>query len=218
MSPTAAVAKLRRPHWVGAAVGVSVFVGLTIGIATDVLTGLDRSIASAGLGRDRASAFYWPARVGFSLGQNWVFPLASALVALLLALRTRRVRPLVGLAGVFALHTAVIGVAKFCAGRPPPSSGNPHLFAGGLSFPSGHAANILVFSATLGVLLVALTGDGRWARRMLGVGIGAAAICVACMVVLGFHWASDAAAGLALGVALRAIVTPLFASFACNNG
>ncbi|TQS46541.1 phosphatase PAP2 family protein [Cryptosporangium phraense] len=210
MSPTSAARK-------SAAVGLAAFVALTIGVATDVLTGLDQSIADAGLSGDRSSVLYWPARVGFSLGQNWVFPLASAVVAVILAGRRRSARPIGGLLGVWLVHLVVIGAVKLWADRPPPANGNPHLHAGGLSFPSGHAANILVFSATLGVLLVALTGDQRWFRRTTLLGVGAATICVVSMVGLGFHWATDAAAGLALGTALRALMTPLFASFACNT-
>jgi phosphate/sulfate permease len=77
--------------------------------------------------------------------------------------------------------------------------------------PSGHAANIVVFSATLGLLLAALTGEPRWTHRLLVVGAVSAGVCVACMTYLNYHWVTDAAAGLLLGAALRAVVAPLFA-------
>jgi membrane-associated phospholipid phosphatase len=189
------------------------FVAITIGLATDVLTGLDRSIAAA-IARHRVDALYWPARVGFSLGQNWVFPTASALVAVALLIRRRTVRPLVGLVGVWLFHTLVVGALKLWAGRPPPATGDPHLHAVAaelsqrMSYPSGHAANVVVFSATLGVLLAACTGDPRWTRRLLIVGAVSAAVCVACMVYLGFHWTTDAVAGLLLGIAIRGLAVP----------
>ncbi|GAA0284491.1 phosphatase PAP2 family protein [Cryptosporangium japonicum] len=189
------------------------FVAVTIGLAADVLTGPDRSIAAA-IARNRIDALYWPARVGFSLGQNWVFPAASALVAVACSVRRRSARPVVGLVGVWLFHTLVVGATKLWAGRPPPATGDPHLHAVAaelslrMSYPSGHAANVVVFSATLGVLLAAYTGDPRWTRRMLAVGAASAAVCVTAMVYLGFHWTTDAAAGLLLGIAIRGLAVP----------
>ncbi|MFG1928110.1 phosphatase PAP2 family protein [Cryptosporangium sp. NPDC048952] len=186
------------------------FAGITIGLATGILIGIDRSIADG----HRIGALYWPARVGFSLGQNWVFPTASAVVAALLAVRKRTPWPVLGLIGSWLAHTLVVGSAKIWAGRPPPAGGDPHLHAVAaelsqrMSYPSGHAANIVVFSATLGVLLAAYTGNPRWASRMQTVGGVSALICVVCMVYLNFHWTTDALGGLVLGIAIRALVVP----------
>lgn len=191
------------------------FAGITIGLAAGILTGLDQSIASAIAGH-RLTALYWPARAGFSLGQNWAFPAPSAVVALLLSVRRRTARPFLGMVVVWLVHTLVVGAVKLWAGRPAPVTGDPHLHAVAadlnrhMSFPSGHAANIVVFSATLGLLLAALTDDERWVRRLRVVGATCAAICVACMIYLGFHWTTDALGGLLLGVAIRLLVVPFF--------
>ncbi|SHN34587.1 phosphatase PAP2 family protein [Cryptosporangium aurantiacum] len=217
MSPTWAAAKQRtaRPWWT-AALAATVFAAITVGVATGFLLGIDRSMAE-GSAEHRASALYWPARAGFSLGQNWVFPAASAVAAVALAIRRRSARPVVGLVGVWLVHTLVVGSAKLWAGRPPPGTGDPHLHAVAadlhlrMSYPSGHAANVVVFSATLAVLVVALTGDRRWMNRLLIVGAVSLTICGVCMIYLGYHWATDAFAGAALGVALGALAVTAFA-------
>lgn len=219
MSPTSAAVRCRGwPRRTLAVAGLAAagFAAITVGLATRSLTGLDQSIESE-VARHRLAGLYWPARAGFSLGQNWVFPTASAVVAVVLSVRRRRPWPVLGLAGVWLLHTLVIGAAKIWAGRRPPAGDDPQLHAVAaelsqrMSYPSGHAANIVVFSATLGVLLAALTGNPRWVRRLLAAGATSAAVCVVCMVFLGFHWMTDAVGGLLIGVAVRLLAVPVYA-------
>jgi len=59
-------------------------VAVTVGLETHVLTGIDTAVADF-FPRHRDPVFPWPAQAGFALGQTWVFPAASALLALLLA-------------------------------------------------------------------------------------------------------------------------------------
>jgi membrane-associated phospholipid phosphatase len=207
-----------RHRVVCALLALLTFAGITVGVAAEALTGMDQSVAGAA-GRPRVPGLYWVARAGFSLGQNWMFPLISAVLAVLLAARRRTLRPLLALAGVFLVQNVVVGAAKIWAGRRPPVTGNPYLHAvtehvtQRMSYPSGHAANIVVYTAVLGLLLAALTGEPRWIPRMLAVTITAVAICVSCMLYLGFHWLTDALAGLALGIALRCGLSPAFDYF-----
>jgi len=215
MRPTSSTARPRttRRPWATSLLAAAVFVGITIGLATRLLTGLDQAVAD-GIAGHRSPVLYWPARAGFSLGQNWVFPLACAVVAVALAARRRTARPLLGLAGAWIAHTLVVGGLKLWAGRPPPATGDPYLHAFGaelhlrLSYPSGHAANVVVFSAILGTLLALLTRDDRWIARATTAGAVSAVVCVLCMVYLGFHWTTDALAGLVVGVALRSLLVP----------
>lgn len=217
MSRLLQVTTSTRQRIVCGLIALLTFVGITVGVATGALTGLDQSVAGAAA-RHRLPWLYWVARAGFSLGQNWMFPLISTVLALVLAVRRRTLRPLLAVAGVFVVQYLVVGAAKVWAGRRPPASGDPRLhavtaeLAQRISFPSGHAANIVVYSAVVGLLLAALTGQPRWTTRLLGIGAASVAICVGCMLYLGFHWTTDAAAGLALGIALRCALAPAFAA------
>jgi membrane-associated phospholipid phosphatase len=187
-------------------------VAVTVGLEMHVLTGLDTAVANV-FPRHRDPVIPWPARAGFALGQTWVFPVASALLALLLAKRHRSVRPVMAVAAVWLVHSAVTGALKLWASRQAPGSGQPALhsitgeWTDRMSYPSGHLANILVFTAVIGVLLTALTGERRWHARLLIVGIAGSAICAASMIYLGYHWTTDALAGLALGCIIRIAVT-----------
>src|SRR5690349_1845328 len=147
MSPTTATLKRRvARRWVTAALAVAVFAAITVGVANGWLIGVDRWLAEGSADR-QASALYWPARAGFSLGQNWAFPAAAAVAAAVLGYRRRSLRPVLGVVGVWLVHTLIVGGAKLWAGRPPPGTGNPHLHAVAaelhlrMSYPSGHAAN-----------------------------------------------------------------------------
>jgi hypothetical protein len=77
--------------------------------------------------------------------------------------------------------------------RQAPGSGQPDLHAviaawtDAMSYPSGHIANIMVFTAVIGALLTALTGRPHWHTRLLAVGVAGSAICTASMIYLGYH-------------------------------
>lgn len=197
---------------VRAALAAMLLVAVTVGLETHVLTGLDTAVANT-FPRHRDPVFPWPAHAGFALGQTWAFPAASALLALLLAKRHRSVRPLLAVAAVWLVHSAAIGAHKLWASRQAPGSGQPDLHAttaewtDRMSYPSGHLANIIVFTAVIGVLLTALTGDPRWHARLMAVGIASSTVCAASMIYLGYHWTTDAVAGLTLGCIIRIAVT-----------
>lgn len=101
---------------------------------------------------------------------------------------------------VFAMNV-VIAVAKFSLARGLAVSGDPSLFVpGGQAFPSGHGANA-ASAAALVVLLVARARGTRLRRStaLLGVLVPSTVMAVVSLY-LGFHWASDLAAGVLLGV------------------
>ena len=81
-----------------------------------------------------------------------------------------------------------------------------------MSYPSGHIANILVFTAVVGVLLTVLTGQPHWRTRLLVAGMAGSTICAASMIYLGYHWTTDAVAGFALGALIRIGIAPLLAT------
>ncbi|GIF08997.1 phosphatase PAP2 family protein [Actinoplanes siamensis] len=181
-------------------------VAITVGLKLHVLTRLDTAVTDV-FPRHRDPAFPWPAHAGFSLGQTWVFPAVSAVLTVILARRRRSWRPLLAVAAVWLAHSAVTGVMKVWAARQAPGSGQPDLrtaaWGDAMSYPSGHIANIMVFTAVIGALLTALTGQPHWHTRLLTVGIASSTICAASMIYLGYHWTTDAIAGFALGCLTR---------------
>jgi hypothetical protein len=88
-------------------------VAVTVGLETHVLTGIDTAVADF-FPRHRDPVFPWPAQAGFALGRTWVFPAASALLALLLSKRHRSVHSLLAVAAMWLVHSAVTGALTLC--------------------------------------------------------------------------------------------------------
>ncbi len=123
---------------------------------------------------------------------------AAVAVVVLLVVKRWRGAVVVALARVGEL-VCEAGV-KVLIARPRPALIHPVALASGYSFPSGHAGGS---TAVYGALaLVVVTGVARWARLMLATDtallVGAVAVS---RVLLGVHYPSDVAAGVALGLA-----------------
>jgi membrane-associated phospholipid phosphatase len=110
--------------------------------------------------------------------------------------------------GELASTTAV----KDLLARPRPTLLDPVDHGAGFSFPSGHAAGAAAVYGALGVLV--LPGVARWARALL-LAVGTLLICAvaASRVLLGVHYPSDVAAGMALGLAWVGIAALLVTRF-----
>jgi len=123
---------------------------------------------------------------------------AAVVVVVLLVVKRWRGAVVVALARVGELVCE--SVVKVLVARPRPALVHPVALASGYSFPSGHAGGS---AAVYGALaLVVFAGVVRRARLMLVTGtallVGAVAVS---RVLLGVHYPSDVAAGLALGLA-----------------
>ena len=122
----------------------------------------------------------------------------TVVVVMLLALRWWRAAVVVTLARVSELVCE--SVVKVLVARPRPVLVDPVASASGSGFPSGHAGGSAAVYGAL--VLVVLAGGTRCARVMLVTGaallIGAVAVS---RVLLGVHYPSDVAAGVALGLA-----------------
>jgi len=144
------------------------------------------------------------------LGQRAVTAPIVVIAAAVVGRRTHSWRPLLGVAGSLAV-LAVSGEAfKLAVGRLAPHASHIGLHAGGLSFPGGHAANIVL---TGGLLLRLLSGSqaGRAHRRMMKIIWMTLSLLVGvATVVIGFHWATDVVAGWLFG-GLLLIFTPSLA-------
>jgi len=143
------------------------------------------------------------------LGQRAVtVPLVLAAAAWV-GRRDRVWRPLL----VTAVALATLGVVgeafKRWVGRLAPHAPVVGLHAGGMSFPGGHAANV-VLSGGLLLSLARSTRSGRRHRRVLLAGWIAVSTAVgAASVLVGFHWVSDVAAGWLLGALLLTLTPPV---------
>ncbi|HET9810595.1 MAG TPA: phosphatase PAP2 family protein [Sphingomicrobium sp.] len=129
-------------------------------------------------------------------GSGWFVTLASAVGALVLAIR-KEMRAALVLLVATAVGKALVELQKYEIDRLRPDS-FPHLVqVHNLSFPSGHSAN----AAMTYVLLAFLLTRAGTARR---VAVSAALVVTALIglsrVMLGVHWPSDVVGGWAFGL------------------
>jgi membrane-associated phospholipid phosphatase len=161
---------------------------------------------------------YWTARTANLLGQGGavLVPL-SILLAGPLARRTRSVRPLVLVAATFLLTYVTIGPPKLVFQRGYPHNqelAHPErLFSdpvGGTAYPSGHVANAIVWFGVITMLVAALVrayGRGPLDRRVaLALRVVPPVVVFLATTYLGFHWLTDAVAGVLLGLVLDRLV------------
>ncbi|OBF99399.1 phosphatase PAP2 family protein [Mycolicibacter sinensis] len=125
-----------------------------------------------------------------------------AMVALVVALARRRLRPALFLLVTVEMSWLLTVVAKGSVDRPRP--GTALATASSSSFPSGHALGVMV---AVGALLALTLPLLRRRARVAAVGAGVlvvAAVGIA-RVALGVHHPSDVLAGWALGWAYLAL-------------
>ncbi|MBO9520492.1 MAG: phosphatase PAP2 family protein [Nocardioidaceae bacterium] len=138
------------------------------------------------------------------------------IAAVLIAWRTRSPRPVLLAIGAEA-GFYLTGLLKLGFARPAPVVGDPSFFAGGLwdvgrvgiSFPSGHAVEVVLIYGTVVHLLRDHLGVSLQRDRVLRLLWTAAVLnCVVTSFVLGYHWLTDLLGGVVLGaLLLRVLVT-----------
>jgi membrane-associated phospholipid phosphatase len=202
------------PGWWFDAVLLAAFAALTYALARGYLLALDRQVADwADL--HRPAALYWPARVLNYLGQGGqvLMPVAGIL-AVVLAVRRRSVRPLLVFVAAFVLTYVTIGPLKIWLQRAAPHFSGPdraELFNPaavgplGMSYPSGHVANALVWYGVIALLLGALVAVPP--RVHLAIRVLPPVIVFCTTTYLSFHWLTDSVAGLFLGLILARLMS-----------
>ncbi|MFG1923034.1 phosphatase PAP2 family protein [Cryptosporangium sp. NPDC048952] len=181
------------------------FVALTAGLVWwPPLLDVDRAV------RDWCDAHRPPAlhtvAVGFDLlGQRGLALPLLLVVASVLALRQRTIRPLLLAVTAAAVTSVVVEVLKRWTSRGAPHHGSIEMFSGdpAVEYPSGHVANGLVYYAVLAILLAnylhpVLRELLRWLPGVL-VFIGT--------TYLAWHWLTDAIGGYLLGLLLVRTLT-----------
>jgi membrane-associated phospholipid phosphatase len=189
------------------------FVALTVALARGHLLTLDQHVADWVDGHHPA-ALYWPARVLNYLGQGGqvLMPVAIVLAGIL-TYRRRSIRPLLVFVGAFVLTYITIGPLKIWLERAAPHFTGPdrtELFnpaatgALGMSYPSGHVANALIWYGVIAMLLGGLVTLSP--RAYLALRVLPPAIVFTTTTYLAFHWITDSVAGLFLGVILTHVM------------
>lgn len=197
---------------------LAALVGLTVALARGHLLGLDRAVADWADGH-RPTAARWTAMILNYLGQGTPLTLLAAGLGVLVAVRLRSVRPVLPPVAAFVLTYLTIGPLKLWTDRAAPSASvkPPYLPEAdtvqlfhtdgpyGVSYPSGHVANSIVWYGILALLLPALLGSvGRTVpgRLVTAVRVLPPLIVLSTTTYLGWHWLTDSIAGLLLGLLL----------------
>jgi membrane-associated phospholipid phosphatase len=124
------------------------------------------------------------------LGSGAALTAIAAGLAIWAATRHRSWRPVALVFAAFGLIVALTEPLKWLLDRPAPHA----VVSTGVSYPSGHAVNAVVWYAVICTLLAlrpAVSATIRWA---------APAIVVVTNIYLGFHWVTDMVAGVLLGL------------------
>jgi membrane-associated phospholipid phosphatase len=100
---------------------------------------------------------------------------------------------------VFALNLVVF-VLKLALGRATPTTADPSFFAGGMAYPSGHAANIVLVYGLAVYLLSRYSRITLATRAVLWTLVALLAVTmVVTSLTLNWHWFADLVAGLLVG-------------------
>jgi hypothetical protein len=115
-------------------------------------------------------------------------------------LRRRSWRPpLLAAASVFSLNLLVL-ILKVGLGRGQPASADPSFFIGGMAYPSGHTANIVLVYGLAVYLLGKYYGLSPRAYAVLWAAVGLlSVVMVVVSMSLNWHWFADLVAGLIVG-------------------
>jgi membrane-associated phospholipid phosphatase len=143
------------------------------------------------------------------IGQRAVALPILAVAVYVVYRRTRSWRPVVIAAvSIFMLNLVVL-VLKVSLGRGWPAAADPSFFSGGMAYPSGHAANIVLVYGLAAYLLSHYTPVSLRARVVMwGLVALLAVTMVATSMTLNWHWFADLLAGLLVGsIVLELTVT-----------
>lgn len=205
--------------WTPPAAAISVSLGLLVWVTLDVV--LDGPWHRADLaladwvdtidlrGMAVPNALLWLlAQTG---GRGTILVVIGALT--LYVMRERRVwQPLLRVAVTLVLLTAVVYALKVGLGRTAPGSGDSILYVDGLSYPSGHSANAVLWWGTAVSLARSYRMPGWLVRACTGMALAAPILTTVAMIALNYHWLTDIVAGLALGLVLLWLVDLLFST------
>ena len=137
------------------------------------------------------------------IGQRAICLPILALVVWACCRKQRFWRPAVVAAGsVFTLNLLVL-ILKLVLGRGQPAPADPSFFIGGMAYPSGHTANIVLVYGLAVYLLGRYYGLSRAEAIVLWSAVAALSVLmVVVSLSLNWHWFADLIAGLIVGGAV----------------
>ena len=204
--------RLRPSGWWFDALLIAAFAAITAALAAGWLYGLDNAIYEWCTTHQPAVP-NWTAKVLNFLGNGGPLTGLCGLIALVLAVKRRTVRPVLLVATAFVLTVVLTMPLKIWTERAAPSSETPskvEIFNSALppleyatSYPSGHLVNTIVWYGVLAVLLA------PWLNRTarLWLRIAPPAIVFVTTIYLDYHWFTDSVAGVLLGVFIDRVLT-----------
>ena len=175
-------------------------------ITNGQLIALDAKIANAGRTDFPSWIDFLLMRIDV-LGLSGLTATALMIAAIYIARRFKTWRPLnLAILSLIALNLTV-GLAKLLIGRTKPQLNVDLIYAGGLSYPSGHASNALLSWGVLAYLIYRYAHVDRYRGRLASTGVALISLSV-CVVSLfrNTHWLSDLVGGLFIGAALLVMV------------
>jgi len=137
-------------------------------------------------------------------GQRGLLVPLLFILAIFLARQRRTWQPVVvTLVSVLMVNLAV-GTVKLATARPKPITGDPQFFEHGVLYPSGHAANAIMYFGLAFCLVrwYANRPDGPLATSLLVLTWVACVSQMLSLLYLQFHWFTDIVGGLLLGGAV----------------
>ena len=186
-------------------------------ITNGPLIALDARIANAG-------RVDFPSWIDFilmridDLGLRGLTATSLMIAAIYISRRFKTWRPLnLAILSIIALNLAV-GLAKLLIGRTKPQLNVDLIYAGGLSYPSGHASNAILSWGVLAYLIYRYAHVDRYRGRLASTGVALISMSV-CVVSLfrNTHWLSDLVGGLFIGAALLVMVIAIDRFVASNS-
>jgi membrane-associated phospholipid phosphatase len=175
-------------------------------ITNGPLIALDARIANAGRTDFPSWIDFILMRID-DLGLRGLTSIALLIAAFYIARRFKTWRPLnLAILSLIALNLTV-GLSKLLIGRTKPQLNVDLIYAGGLSYPSGHASNALLSWGVLAYLIYRYAHVDRYRGRLASTGVALISLSV-CVVSLfrNTHWLSDLVGGLFIGAALLVMV------------
>ena len=175
-------------------------------ITNGPLIALDARIANAGRTDFPSWIDFILMRID-DLGLRGLTSIALLIAAIYIARRFKTWRPLnLAILSLIALNLTV-GLSKLLIGRTKPQLNVDLIYAGGLSYPSGHASNALLSWGVLAYLMYRYAHVNRYRGRLASTGVALISLSV-CVVSLfrNTHWLSDLVGGLFIGAALLVMV------------
>ena len=186
-------------------------------ITNGPLIALDARIANAGRVDFSSWIDFILMRID-DLGLRGLTATALMIAAIYISRRFKTWRPLnLAILSIIALNLAV-GLAKLLIGRTKPQLNVDLIYAGGLSYPSGHASNAILSWGVLAYLIYRYAHVDRYRGRLASAGVALISMSV-CVVSLfrNTHWLSDLVGGLFIGAALLVMVIAIDRFVASNS-